>query len=447
MQTATARQLFVCTRLSLHTSKKAYITYAAPSLYLRPTQHVLRRTLTQHRQQPSNSFTAFHRPRTPWIIGGIRQHGSHGHGHGHGHSHHHHDADLVASLKSSSKRGTRITIIGLASNVGLTITKGVAGWVMNSASLLAEALHSFSDLLSDFVTLYTFKMSRKPADSVYPYGYGKFETVGSVTVSSLLLAGAVGIGWHSFDLLLATLQTAGPLVSDSAATAAAVASGSAAENAAAASPPQAHGHGGVLDPNAAWFALASVLIKEWLYRATIKVGEAERSEVLMANAWHHRSDAYSSAVALVAIVGSYAGMPVLDPLGGIVVSGMLIKSSVGLLGTSMKELMDKGITLEQLDAIINEIARVKNKEPDLVNFHSVRGRKQGPFTHIDLVLQLNPAISMKKAYQIEELVRSSVKGNFDNVQDILIYLEDANAAAKKYGQRNYDHEEHQHFHL
>lgn len=114
---------------------------------------------------------------------------------------------------------------------------------------------------------------------------GKFETVGSVTVSSLLLAGAVGIGWHSFDLLLATLQTAGPLVSDTTATVAAAASSNVAESTAAASPPHVHGHGGVLDPNAAWFALASVLIKEWLYRATIKVGISERSEVLMANAW------------------------------------------------------------------------------------------------------------------------------------------------------------------
>lgn len=161
---------------------------------------------------------------------------------------------------------------------------------------------------------------------------------------------------------------------------------------------------------------------------------------------HHRSDAYSSAVALVAIVGSYAGMPVLDPLGGIVVSGMLVKSSVGLLGSSMKELMDKGITLEQLDSITNAIIKVKDEELDLVNFHSVRGRKQGPFNHVDLVLQLSPTISMEKAYQIEELVRSSVKNNCDNIQDILIYLEDAKAAAKKYEHHDHKHEEHHHHH-
>ncbi|KAI7906185.1 cation efflux family-domain-containing protein [Cokeromyces recurvatus] len=363
------------------------------------------------------------------LLGSVRYHGSH---------HHHHDADLMTSLKTSSKRGTRITVIGLASNVGLTVTKGIAGWVMNSASLLAEAFHSFSDLLSDFVTLYTFKMSRKPADSIYPYGYGKFETVGSVTVSSLLLAGAIGIGWHSFDLLLATL----PFISDTAATVTTVA------NEAASHVHHHHHHhgGGVLDPNAAWFALASVIIKEWLYRATIKVGIAEHSDVLMANAWHHRSDAYSSAVALVAIVGSYAGLPVLDPLGGIVVSGMLIKSSVSLLGSSVKELMDKGITAEQLLSIETAIAKVKKEEINLLSFHSVRGRKLGRFNHIDLVLQLNPNISVKEAYKIEEHVRSTIKHECENIQDISIHVQDPSFVKEEqhnHGEHNI-HEEHKH---
>ncbi|KAI9482731.1 MAG: cation efflux family-domain-containing protein [Benjaminiella poitrasii] len=428
-------QLFGCTRLLLRT--KGYTLSRTPVMHI-----VTKRMLTQK----SSTLLHVHQQRSPLVtrmtmLSGVRYHGSHGH--------HHHDADIMASLKTSSKRGTRITIIGLASNVGLTVTKGIAGWVMNSASLLAEALHSFSDLLSDFVTLYTFKMSRKPADSIYPYGYGKFETVGSVTVSSLLLAGAVGIGWHSFDLLLATLQTSLPYAADTAATVATVASESvssstpsAAATATTTSVGHHHGNGGVLDPNAAWFALASVIIKEWLYRATIKVGISEHSDVLMANAWHHRSDAYSSAVALVAIVGSYAGLPVLDPLGGIVVSGMLVKSSVSLLGSSVRELMDKGITLEQLETVKAAVAKVKEEEMDLINFHSVRGRKLGRFNHIDLVLQLNPDISVKQAYKIEEHVRSSVKQECENIQDIIIHIQEPSSALPKEKEHHvHNHEE------
>lgn len=140
---------------------------------------------------------------------------------------------------------------------------------------------------------------------------------------------------------------------------------------------------------------------------------------------HHRSDAYSSAVALVAIVGSYAGMPVLDPLGGIVVSMMLVNSSVGILGSSIKELMDKGITPEELTSIQSAIDKVKENELDLIQFHSVRGRKQGPYNQVDLVLQLNPDMSMQKAHQLEQKVRASVKSHCENVENVLIYLEDA----------------------
>ncbi|EIE84926.1 hypothetical protein RO3G_09636 [Rhizopus delemar RA 99-880] len=313
--------------------------------------------------------------KSPISLGNIRHHGTHGH--------HHHDTDILTSLKSSSKRGTRITIIGLASNVGLTVSKGVAGWMMNSASLLAESLHSFS---------------------------GKFETVGSVAVSSLLLAGAIGIGWHSLDLLIATLNTVTTSATLPDTTMAVVAASSTAvETSSHSFFSHSHAHGGVLDPNAAWFALASVIIKEWLFRATIKVGQAERSDVLMANAWHHRSDAYSSAVALVAIVGSYAGMPVLDPLGGIAVSAMLASES------------------------------------GLVNFHSIRGRKQGRYNHIDLVLQLNPDMSMQKAYKLEQLVKDTVKNDCENIQDVLVYLEDT-SAIKKQVDNSHDFVDHHHHH-
>ncbi|KAI8885146.1 cation efflux protein [Backusella circina FSU 941] len=328
---------------------------------------------------------------------------------------------LHYSLQNIGKKGTRITIIGLTSNVGLTIAKGAAGWMMNSASLLAEALHSFSDLLSDFVTLYTFKMSRKPADHLYPYGYGKFETVGSVTVSSLLLAGAVGIGFHSFDLLLQTLQTTPTLIAASTTDTAA--------NTVASSAIETHfGHShnnGVLDPNAAWFALASVLIKEWLYRATIKVGREERSEVLMANAWHHRSDAYSSAVALVAI-------------------GMLVKSSIGILKNSMMELMDKGIPQEELNAITAAIQEIKTEQSDLIDFHSVRGRKQGRFNHIDLVLQTSPTLTMSKANELERRVASSIRNRCEHVQDVSIFLQDVNAAKVNTHHPDHHHPDHHH---
>lgn len=173
----------------------------------------------------------------------------------------------------------------------------------------------FLDLLGDFITLFCWKLSRKPPSIRYPYGFAKFETLGTTTVSLLLIGGALGIGFHSYNLLVealgATASTIPPgpvhdlikLVTSITPDVPVVG--------------HAHAHTGTLDPNAAWFAAVSIVAKEWLYRVTKKVADEEHSPVLYANAIHHRSDAYSSTVALVAIIGSwlFPALP-LDPIGG-----------------------------------------------------------------------------------------------------------------------------------
>lgn len=202
---------------------------------------------------------------------------------------------------------------------------------MHSASLLADAGHSLSglcsssfifatthgtlDLLGDFVTLFCWKLSRKPPSEWYPYGFAKFETLGTTTVSLLLIGGALGIGFHSYHILLTAL-------SETAATLPAGPIQSILTNVTSAVPDvphvlSHHSHVEAVDPNAAWFAAISVLVKEWLYRVTKAVADEENSPVLLANAIHHRSDAYSSFVALFAILGSwiFPKLP-LDPIGG-----------------------------------------------------------------------------------------------------------------------------------
>lgn len=174
------------------------------------------------------------------------------------------------------------------------------------------------DLLGDFVTLFCWKLSRKPPSERYPYGFAKFETLGTTTVSILLIGGALGIGFHSYHLLIEALSG----------TVSALPPGQLHDILQQITsighhvPSVGHGHTHVeaLDPNAAWFAAIGVLSKEWLYRITKKVADEEHSPVLYANAVHHRSDAYSSVVALFAILGSsiFPALP-LDPLGGALV--------------------------------------------------------------------------------------------------------------------------------
>jgi len=178
-----------------------------------------------------------------------------------------------------------------------------------------------TDLLGDFVVLFSWRLSRRPPSRRYPFGLAKFETVGTGIVSILLIAGALGIGSHSLSLLLSVLSEtalslpAGPLQTALLSTSAAAHNVPGLGLLAVHS--HAHAHAHVLDMNAAWFAAASVISKEWLFRITRKVADQEHSPVLLANAYHHRSDAYSSVVALVAILGSgwFPALP-LDPIGG-----------------------------------------------------------------------------------------------------------------------------------
>ncbi|KAG1780998.1 cation efflux protein [Suillus placidus] len=249
---------------------------------------------------------------------------------------------LPVMWKVVGDRGSRITLqvsIGLFFNMALTGAKGFAGWYIHSASLLADAGHSMSDLdlLSDFVVLFCWKLSRKPPSARYPYGFAKFETLGTTTVSLLLIGGALGIGFHLYHLLMEALARVtavstippGPLHDLLQQVTSIV------HNVPAIS--HSHGHTGILDPsNAAWFAAVSVIAKE----VTKKVADEEHSPVLYANAIHHRSDAYLSIVALFTTIGLWL-FPALCllPSPGLLVSFVILKQGLDLFGGAFTELI------------------------------------------------------------------------------------------------------------
>ena len=189
-----------------------------------------------------------------------RQHG------GHSHHHHHHDNTYLVSTNKKDA-GVRITRIGLYVNFIMAIGKGLGGYFLNSQALIADAFHSLTDLVSDFLTLATVAWSLKPPTTRFPAGYGKIESLGSLGVSSLLLAGGIGLGWHSVETLYSQFSL------DMAATA--------AEQGHAHAHDHSHGGGlfghshshnpadmGIPNVHAAWIAGSSIIIKEYLYRAS-----------------------------------------------------------------------------------------------------------------------------------------------------------------------------------
>ena len=296
-------------------------------------------------------------------------HNSHSHSHAQAHSHSHSDDHAhTHSLLHSHSHGpnellskgfttnpaVRITWIGLLVNVGMAGTKAVGGVYFHSQALIADAIHSLSDMIADFLTLATVNVSLKEGSPTrFPLGYGKIESVGTFLVSGVLLFAGFTVGWssllqifeyvlpsHIYDYLL-VLQ----VHSHSHSFGAEAHTGHS----------HSHSHAPVAEAdvqvtkqppniNAAWLALASIGVKELLYKQTMKVALATHSKVLVANAWHHRVDSLTAAVAFLTVTSGYLfGVVWLDAVGGLLVSMLIIHAGFGTFKDAWFELVDRGV--------------------------------------------------------------------------------------------------------
>jgi cation diffusion facilitator family transporter len=269
--------------------------------------------------------------------------------------------------------GVRITWIGLLINVGMAAGKFAGGVVFHSQALMADSVHAISDLVSDLLTLTTVGLSARGPTSDFPYGYGKVETVGSLAVSSILTMAGVSIGWASL------VNIVGPVIPHT------VIDTLNAYHIHLLSAGHAHSHGhvhGVTDINAAWIAGASIVAKEWIFRATSKVAKQTNSKVLLANAWHHRVDSLTSLVALVTISSGYLfGITSLDAIGGLIVSGLVVKAGFKGMVTACSELVDRSIPKNDPRYI-----DVENKLQDLLSKMLSNNNSKKPYAVKELIL-------------------------------------------------------------
>jgi divalent metal cation (Fe/Co/Zn/Cd) transporter len=178
-----------------------------------------------------------------------------------------------------------------------------------------------------------------------------------------------------------------------------------------------HGDSSLLDPNAMWFALISILVKEWLYRATLKIAKEENSSVLEANAIHHRSDSLSSGVTFLAIGGSYLGFPVLDPLGGLLVAALIGKQGAELLIGALQDLSDRGVqpeVLEGFETALKEVMDDLEKNASntdatrLMGWTDLRAIRSGVSSFVDVTLVMSEETKLKNARVVEEMVREKI---------------------------------------
>ncbi|KAL3531441.1 hypothetical protein ACH5RR_010763 [Cinchona calisaya] len=323
--------------------------------------------------------------------------------------HHDHDHDHRHDFRSG-KEGERIFRLGLAADVGLAAGKALTGYLSGSTAIIADAAHSVSDVVLSGVALFSFKAARVPKDKEHPYGHGKFETLGALGISGMLLATAGGIGWHAMDIFLGILSAAPEIVNQSLSQV----------------HMHGHDHGGhqhgidmahpVLALN---MSIVSIAVKEGLYWITKRAGEKAGSGLMKANAWHHRADAVSSVFALIGVGGSILGVRFLDPLAGLVVSGMILKAGLETGYQSVLELVDAAIPSQLMEPYRHSILQVEGVK----GCNHLRGRRAGSFLYLDANIEVDPFSSVSAAHDVGENVRRQIQQSHPEIAEVFIHIE------------------------
>lgn len=283
----------------------------------------------------------------------------------------------------------KVTIVGSIGNMLLLTFKFVAGIVGHSSAMIADAIHSLSDFVTDIVVLLFVNISSRPQDSNHKYGYGKFETFATFFIGLALVCAALGIiisGVTKFVGWLNGQQIAQP---------------------------------GTL---ALWAALISIVVKEILYRYTVTSGKRLNSQAMVANAWHHRSDAFSSIGAAIGVGGAILlgdRWTVLDPLASVVVGCMLMNVAWKLLKQSVGELTDSALPPDTEREIISII----ESNPSVSEPHNLRTRRIGNRIAIDVHVRMEPSMTLKDAHDHATAIELRLKQRFGSDTLVTLHME------------------------
>ncbi len=284
---------------------------------------------------------------------------------------------------------TFVTLVGSVVNIILTVFKIFAGVLGRSTAMIADGIHSLSDLLSDIVVIVFVKISAKGRDKDHDYGHGKFETFATLIISLMLIVVAANLmsgGINKIRLILDGGEVSSP---------------------------------GMI---ALWAAVASIVLKEILYRYTIIQGKALNSPMMIANAWHHRSDAFSSVGSLLGIAGAiFLGdkFVILDPITGCVISIFILVMAVKMSVPAIKELLDVSLP----DDVEEKIEATAKSVKGVVDLHELKTRREGPGIIMEGHLVLDSDISLKEAHNISKKVEESLRKEFGPETQISLHLE------------------------
>jgi cation diffusion facilitator family transporter len=273
------------------------------------------------------------------------------------------------------------TLVGLTGNIALAIFKLLAGILGFSYAMIADGIHSFSDCLATGGVYVGLRIGEKPADESHPYGHGNAETIAAFLVALVILATGVFVGVSAVQLITHRQSETPAMIALIA-------------------------------------AVMSIVVKEGMFRYTLKVGENNNSPAVIASAWDHRSDAYSSVAVLVGILGARLAFWYLDPIAGLAVSALIVKMSITLLRPNIGILMD-----ERPDtAILNEITAIAQKVLGVRTVDSLRVHRRGSTFTIDIEIAVDSGLTVEQGHQVASEVKRTLLSKVQHTQDVVVHV-------------------------
>lgn len=284
-----------------------------------------------------------------------------------------------------------ITAIGFTANVALSAFKLIAGIVGQSSAIIADAIHSLSDMITDIVVIFGIRLAGRPKDKTHDYGHGKIETFAAFIVGIVLFIVGGKIFFAGSFKVVAAWQ--GEMLR----------------------------RPGLI---ALWAAFVSILVKEWMYRYTVRAGKKIKSRAVIANAWHHRSDAFSSIGTLAGVGGAiFLGehWRILDPLAAIIVSFFIVRIAFSIISVSLNELLEASLD----DATEKKIIRTILSVSGVKNPHNMKTRRIGNSIAIDVHIEVDKSLDITSAHDISTNVEEKLKGVFGRGTFVSLHIEPA----------------------
>lgn len=287
---------------------------------------------------------------------------------------------------SELRSAARVTLIGMVLDAVLGLIKCVGGLLFHSQALIVDGIHSFTDVASDLVVLAVMKVSRQAPDQSHPYGHQRIETMGTMLLGSLLLVVGGALAWDNLQRLLAPSPDRLPewpvLVA----------------------------------------ATVSVVSKEWIYRYTRNVGEAIRSDLIIANAWHSRTDAFSSVIVLLSTIGAMMGYIWLDAVAAVAIAFIICRIGWRFAWDSVKELVDTAMNPEDTE----KLTHIAKQTEGVLDVHELRSRRMGHDMLLDIHLLVKPEISVSEGHQVGLQVVAAMREAFPDLKDINFHIDAEN---------------------